>query len=424
MLLCYNKFAMEKTVTLLILVLSLFLTSATCSRKKETPPGFGLPEILIPDGLGVNIHFRGAPQRDMDLMEAAHIRFVRADLTWALVEHKKGQYDFTRYDQLVDSFAARGGRVLFILDYRNRHYGQGKAIATDEQREGFADFAAAAATRYRGRGIVWEIWNEPNMEKFWGDEPNAGDYMALVKVTCKAIREADRDAIIIAPATISLDRKFITACAEEGLFDLVDAISYHPYREGGPESVLESHRILEEMIENRTARGGARPRIVSSEWGWGLSYMTAEIDGAVDPPLRQAAYLTRRFCTEAYAGVACAIHYKWREDNHGLIKGNYAKKPLYDAFRVLNEQLTGCSSTITRLDLGHPDSTFIFRFEGPAGKKVVAWCAKGKETVAVPFTGKRAQAVDFLGTPLVLNVRDNVLEFTVSEKPIFITMDE
>jgi hypothetical protein len=420
MLICYNHLVMKKVAAVFLLLFAIFLTSATCSRKPDVALKNRFPETLIPDGIGVNIHFPGAPHKDMALIEEAHIKFIRADLTWAHVERKRGHYDFSSYDQLVDSFQLQGGRILFILDYGNRLYADERSMKTENQRSGFAQFAKEAAKRYRGKGVLWEIWNEPNIKQFWGEEPSAEDYMALVKATCSAIREADGEALIIAPATIGLDTKFIRACAEEGLFELVDGVSYHPYREGGPESVLESHRQLEKIIEEFTPQGKERPRIVSSEWGWGLSFMTAEIDGEVDPSLRQAAYLTRRFCIEAYAGVACAIHYKWREDNHGLIKSNYAPKPSYQAFKTLNEQLTRFSRAMTRLEIGSADTNFVFIFEGTSGKKMVAWRTEGSEIVSVPFKGRKAQGVDFLGAPVAFDVRDGVLKLILSEKPLFI----
>ncbi len=54
-------------------------------------------------------------------------------------------------------------RIVFILDYGNDLYGGGNAHHFDAGRAAFARFAAAAARHYRGKGIIWEIWNEPNL---------------------------------------------------------------------------------------------------------------------------------------------------------------------------------------------------------------------------------------------------------------------
>ncbi len=405
---------------LLLFSLVLVFISATCSRKQSQPVYGDFPHVFIPDGIGVNIHFSGAPERDLKLMDQAHIKLIRADLTWTQVERKKGMYNFSKYDALVDSFEKQGGRILFILDYKNRLYGKEKSIKTEEQINGFARFAGKAAQRYRGRCIIWEIWNEPNIKKFWGEEPDPKNYMALVKATCMAIREADPHAIIIAPATVGCDGNFISKCAQWGLMDLVDGISVHPYREGGPETVLKCYANLRKIADKYPSKNGKKPRIISSEWGWGLSYLDLDSIGKAGAETKQAAYLTRRFCIEAYAGIACAIYYKWREDNHGMIRRNYTLKPSYTAFKVLNEELSGYCKTVTRMEIGNKEKDFVLIFKGDSGSKLVAWTTEGNTTIAIPMQGKKAKGVDFLGKPAALRTKNNILDLKLTGEPIFI----
>jgi len=403
-----------------LFALLIIFISATCTRREPEKQGFGFPKTLIPNGIGVNIHFRGAPEKDLELLKDAHIKLIRADLTWAGVEREKHNYDFTGYDELVLSMERQGARILFILDYKNRLYGKEKSISTDMQRKAFANYAAEAAKHYKGRGVIWEIWNEPNIAKFWGDEPDPNDYMKLLSVTCKAIRKTDPSSIIVAPATVGCDRGFIENCAKEGLFELVDGISVHPYREGGPESVVKCYEGLRKLMNKYVPPGRVKPKMVSSEWGWGLTYLDLENLGTRHAEIKQAEYLTRRFCIEAYAGVVCAIHYKWRENNHGLIRSNYKLKPAYTAFKVLNEQLTGYGNTISRLEIGDKETNFLFIFKGPKGKKLVAWRTEGKETVSIPFRIKKAKAVDFLGRTIGFEMKDKSVALELTEQPVFI----
>src|SRR5438034_1100450 len=79
---------------------------------------------------------------------------------------QQGQYNFSSYERIVSMLAARGMRPLFILDYTNSLYESSHSPAytsvgphTDAVRQAFARFAAAAAAKFKGRGIVWEIWN-------------------------------------------------------------------------------------------------------------------------------------------------------------------------------------------------------------------------------------------------------------------------
>ncbi len=108
------------------------------------------------------------------------------------------RFSFDAYDQLVEGLSSRGIRALFILDYSNRLYETHRSVRTAEGRAAFARFAAG---RYRGKGILWEVWNEPNHEKFWTPEPSAADYLELVRAVALAVRAADPGARILGPAT-------------------------------------------------------------------------------------------------------------------------------------------------------------------------------------------------------------------------------
>ena len=44
--------------------------------------GADLPDLVVPDGLGVNIHFTGAPARHLDMLRDGGFRFVRMDFVW------------------------------------------------------------------------------------------------------------------------------------------------------------------------------------------------------------------------------------------------------------------------------------------------------------------------------------------------------
>jgi hypothetical protein len=91
-----------------------------------------LPELRVPNGFGVNIHFRGEP-RDLDLIADAGFKFIRMDLTWGAVERKKGVYDFEKsgYDALTKGCTKRGIRILYILDYSNRLYESDRSVRTE-----------------------------------------------------------------------------------------------------------------------------------------------------------------------------------------------------------------------------------------------------------------------------------------------------
>ena len=64
-------------------------------------------------------------------------------------------------------------RALVILDYGNPLYDGGAPPRTDGARQAFARWAVAAAKHFQGRGMMWEIYNEPNNAQFWPPRPKA-----------------------------------------------------------------------------------------------------------------------------------------------------------------------------------------------------------------------------------------------------------
>src|SRR3569832_1022160 len=94
---------------------ALFLSILPCFAQE-------LPEGVFPSGMGVNIHFVGGHQPDLDLIAAAGFKFIRMDFSWAAIERAKGEYDWHEYEELLHNLDQRGIRAVFILDYSNPLY--------------------------------------------------------------------------------------------------------------------------------------------------------------------------------------------------------------------------------------------------------------------------------------------------------------
>src|SRR3989442_4646158 len=157
---------------LLLLCLTALLLSGCAQNARssaESEPNTAAP--AIPEGIGVNIHFTDPKPGEMKMLAAAGFRWVRMDFYWQRTEVAKGRYDFTPYDRLMNQLDQYNIRALLILDYANKLYDDGVAPYTDEGRRAFAQWAAASAQHFRGRGILWEIYNEPNIG-FWTPHPS------------------------------------------------------------------------------------------------------------------------------------------------------------------------------------------------------------------------------------------------------------
>jgi|GEM_PF-3778054 len=133
-----------------------------------------------------------------------------------------GSYDWSLADQTLGLCAERDLKVLFILDYGNPLFGGNPT--SDEGREAFTAFAAAAAERYRGTGTRFEVWNEPH--NFGPLSP--AEFARLVRETSAAIHAVDPSAIVVSGGLGKFLYDYGAEMVAAGLGD-VDAIGIHSY---------------------------------------------------------------------------------------------------------------------------------------------------------------------------------------------------
>ena len=177
-------------------------------------------DTSIPGSIGMDIHFVDPRPGEMEMLAAAGVRWVRIDFAWENTEVAPGQYDFSAYDRMVTTLASYKISPYFILDYANKLYDNGLSPYTEEGRRAFANWASAAVEHFKGRGIIWELYNEPNF-RFWRPKPNAHDYVLLALEVGEAIRAVAPKEAYVGPATSLIDFSFLAACFKAGTAELL-----------------------------------------------------------------------------------------------------------------------------------------------------------------------------------------------------------
>ena len=121
-------------------------------------------------------------------------RWVKQWFAWNDIEAAaKGQFDWSIPDRVVDQVERHGLKLLARVDREPKWAAPPPGNAND-----FVDFLTALATRYRGRIHAYQIWNEPNLAREWGDRPpNAAEYVRMLRMAYQAIKAADPSAIVI-----------------------------------------------------------------------------------------------------------------------------------------------------------------------------------------------------------------------------------
>lgn len=245
--------------------------------------------------------------RDLKLVEDAGFRWVKQEFAWRELEGAgKGKFDWERSDRVMDQIDAHGLKVIARLGVQPQWAGGGyPEVGPPNNMQDFADFAAAVATRYKGRVDAYQIWNEPNLSREWGNRPpNAAEYTQMLKTAYEAIKAVDPYPIIItaglAPTTRNDDVArpdifYIQEMYDAGAAPYFDALGAHgagyasppetdpaeiartpglanpgDFENNVPEELRRVYgfRHVEDVREVMVRNGDSEKQIVLLEFGW------------------------------------------------------------------------------------------------------------------------------------------------------------
>jgi len=284
----------------------------------------------------------------LNRMQEAGIQWARFDLCWwGLCESTPGEYNFTPSysgstwdtDGAIQMLHDRGIEPFPILCYGNPLYDNGQGPFSEAGRQAYGNFCHAAAERYKNSVTYWEIWNEPNLEFFWGRAPNAVDYAQLAQVAAGRIREGNPQAIVAGGVTSGIDLGFLQTAFDNGLLDAVDAITIHPYRIAAPESIAGEVSTIRSMIAARTSRSIA---VWTGEWGYNTYWSEVSEKGQakclsrmMTGNLAMGIDLSIWFSTHAFVEISGSDH----DAEWGLLDYDFTPRPSFYAMRTLNQRL-------------------------------------------------------------------------------------
>jgi len=140
--------------------------------------------------------------RDLQLAKDGGFHWVKQRFEWRNIEGKnKGEFEWNEPDRILDAISQSGLKVIARVDNQPKWAAstiQWPGSGPPDNPNDWTDFLTALATRYKGRIQAYEVWNEPNLDREWGDkQPDASAYAALLKASYAAIKAADPQALVI-----------------------------------------------------------------------------------------------------------------------------------------------------------------------------------------------------------------------------------
>jgi photosystem II stability/assembly factor-like uncharacterized protein len=268
-------------------------------------------------------------ERIFKAMEDAGMVWLRTSFGWSGLEPSKGQWDWEKFDIVVEKAREHGIKLLGILSSTPAWASSwpGGLIPAGAyppvDMNDWNNYVHEVCSRYGPYVEAWEIWNEQNTTQSFsvasGDR--VATYMNLVKRAHEEIRksEVDPDARIVLGGVAGYDPGFIEACLKKdngpgdedttkGAADYVDAVAFHPYPfvtnlwTGNPHpherEMREKMRQLHSLLNRPEYSSGKELELWITEIGWTnskdqfnpLEPVTDTVDEGT-----QAAYSLRTF---------------------------------------------------------------------------------------------------------------------------------
>jgi hypothetical protein len=178
---------------------------------------------------GVLVHLEGGGENNemighLDLLQDMGARWNRTDFSWGDIESTQGTWTFDTHDRIVDRLVQHHIQPMGIL-----LYDVAWAHPAHLHLDAWLTYVEKTVTRYKDRVRHWEVWNEPNLIRFW-ENPDGGDYATLLQATYAKIKEIDPELTVIYAGTSGIPLAFIEESFKAGAANSFDRMAFHPYR--------------------------------------------------------------------------------------------------------------------------------------------------------------------------------------------------
>ncbi len=266
----------------------------------------GLTASLLEGSGGTTSSAAGAPsdffgivqgirldEHDFATMQATGVKTDRFLLFWESVQPRSGSFVWGPTDSLVGNFASHGIKPFPTVS-GNPSWVPGDSarppLDTPEAEQAWQDFLKALVNRYGPDGSYWahgyreqygadatplpidswQIWNEPNLSKYFAPAPSAPEYAHLVRISHDAITSQDPKARIVLAGMpghgeVSAWKFLDELYREPGFKRSFDVAALHPYAPDIGQLADQVQRVRTAIDDN----GGRATPLWLTELGWG-----------------------------------------------------------------------------------------------------------------------------------------------------------
>ncbi|MBB5059882.1 hypothetical protein HDF16_004611 [Granulicella aggregans] len=265
------------------------------------------------------------------------------NISWAYINSAPNVFDFTYFDIFLAQNKSRGPNLIYTFG-RTPQWASTKALAQTPYGPGqcappsdlkdWDKFVRTIVTRAAGRIKYWELWNEPDLERYFCGTPE--DFMPMAQHASAIIRQIDPDAVILSPGTTAGAARWLSSFLTLGGARYFDAVAFHGYNRTA-EGILSTIQQYKAVMR---AQGIESEAMLDTEASWGsikTNPLTME---------QQAAFISKFYLLQWSAGISSFVWYSYENPDFGrLVDANFNPDPAAVAYSQTRLWMLGATMT-------------------------------------------------------------------------------
>jgi hypothetical protein len=257
-----------------LVVLCVGLASATAASAATPRSFFG----VIADGPALGSD--GGLGTQAAAIQKSGTRSIRVAFYWSDLERSDGVVDLSTTDAVVLDAARKNIEVLPVVLRTPTWAAKDPAAVGSPPTDAslYDRFLTTLVARYGPVGSLWaehpdvtrkairrwQVWNEPDITKFWSEQDWAPGYTRLLRSAAQTLRRLDANVVVVAAGLTNkswLDLGKLYAAGARSSFDVA---AIHPFSRR-PANVVKLARLARDTMRRA---GDARKPLLLSEVSW------------------------------------------------------------------------------------------------------------------------------------------------------------
>lgn len=282
------------------------------------------------------------------LMKEAGAGFVRMDFLWEDIEPRQGEFEFAKYDYLVDLLRKNKIGILGILHYSTDWASSCKKWnCAPQDSKTFVNYAVKVAGRYKGKVKYWEVWNEPDSSTYWVDQDGLKSYCALLKNVYIAVKKTDPGCKIL-NGGLANGLSSVNHLYDNGARNYFDILNIHIFENPLNPKAIKAVTAYPKLAYKIMSRNGdAHKKIWVTEIGSPGVKRWQRLKNwwmGRNPTERQQAAWVKKVFTGLTGDKNVEMvfwaffrdtkeHWKTGVDYFGLVRWDFSRKPAFKAYK-------------------------------------------------------------------------------------------